>query len=142
MTTPVVFLLDLDGTLQGDIHPQLIEYELIRILNNNKKQQIKYNLSKLSKDYNDGLLRPHLKDSLLSMKKKHSNIEFFVYTASSDNWAHFIIPQIEKILFGKKQIINKPYFTRSHCNADGSKSIYNVKEEVIKSLKTKRQNLR
>ena len=29
----VVFLLDLDGTLQGDINPQVKEYEFMRVLN-------------------------------------------------------------------------------------------------------------
>ena len=141
-TNPIVFLLDLDGTLQGNIHPQLVEYELIRELNliieqNNEKQFIKYNFTKLSKDYLNGLLRPFLKQAILGMKKKHPNIEFFIYTASTEMWAHLIIPQIERILFGKDELINKPYFTRKHCNSDGSKSIDNVRGRVVSTLRNK-----
>jgi hypothetical protein len=82
-------------------------------------------------------LRPFLKQAILGMKKKHPNIEFFIYTASTEIWAHLIIPQIENILFGKNEVINKPYFTREDCNNDGSKSINNVKANVINSLKAK-----
>jgi hypothetical protein len=71
------------------------------------------------------------------MKEKHKNIEFFIYTASSDSWAHFLIPHIVNVLFGNQKVINKHYFTRSHCNDDGSKSINNVKPYIQKSLKSK-----
>ena len=32
-TQPIVFLLDLDGTLQGNVSPQLNEYEFIKKVN-------------------------------------------------------------------------------------------------------------
>ncbi|QOI90287.1 hypothetical protein QKU58_gp044 [Pyramimonas orientalis virus] len=141
---PVVFLLDLDGTLQGDVTPQLNEYDIISKMNHllsiNKyplDRMVNYDINELAKDIKAGLIRPFVKEALLVMKRKHPNIEFFIYTASADNWAHFLIPKILLILFGKEEVINKPFFTRSHCMADGSKSIRNVLPIIIDTLKHK-----
>ena len=132
---PVIFLLDLDGTLQGDISPQIREYDLMQKINskitNNKK--IRYNTKLLFKDMQNGLIRPHMKEALHEIKAKHKNVEFFIYTASSDEWAKFILPKI--ISFGSlENIINKPFFTRSNCLPDGRKSISKLKPSIIKSL--------
>lgn len=132
---PVIFLLDLDGTLQGDVSPQLREYELLHKVNSkiNNNKKIRYNTKMLFKDMQNGLIRPHMKEALHEIKAKHKNVEFFIYTASSDEWAKFLLPKI--ISFGSlENIINKPFFTRSHCLPDGRKSILKLKPAIIKSL--------
>tara|TARA_Y100000389_G_scaffold191636_1_gene218117 strand:+ start:774 stop:1643 length:870 start_codon:yes stop_codon:yes gene_type:complete len=131
---PVIFLLDLDGTLQGDVNPQLKEYDLLYKVNSKLKKRIRYNTKLLFKDMENGLIRPHVKNALHNIKSKHKNVEFFIYTASSDGWAKFLLPKI--ISFGSfENIINKPFFTRSHCLPDGRKSIANLKPLIMKSLK-------
>jgi hypothetical protein len=138
--SPFVFLLDLDGTMQGNVIPQLNQYSIEVYLNSLTRieNKIKYNSTDLYSDMEHGLIRPHLRDSILSMKKKHPNIEFFIYTASDDNWAEFIIPKVVTYLFGNNSnIINKPYFTRKHCHPSGMKLICNVRTHIEKSLKNK-----
>lgn len=138
---PIVFLIDLDGTIQGNVHPQIVEYELIRKFNSMTKSKVKYNLKNLHMDISRGLIRPHFKNALLNIKKKHDNVEFFVYTASSDTWANFLLPNIIRVVFNKRNPINKPFLTRSHCVLDGKmKSIDKVKPIVANALKAKYPN--
>jgi hypothetical protein len=132
---PIVFLLDLDGTLQGNISPQLQEYELIKTLN---KQivgfpKLKYNIKSIAIDYDNGLLRPHLASSLESIKEKYHNVEFFIYTASSDEWAKFIVPMVIK----KVPSINPLFFSRRYCSPDGKKSIQRVSPFIKEFLSSK-----
>lgn len=139
---PVIFLLDLDGTLQGDIYPQVVEYELIRKLNQVVEKKVHYDTKKLFNDMSKGLIRPYVKEALIAIKEKHSNVEFFVYTASSDEWAKFLLPRIVHYLFGTKtNIINRPFLTRSDCLDSGKKSIEKVKPKIIKALRNKYDNL-
>lgn len=138
---PVIFLLDLDGTLQGDVSPQLREYELLHKVNseNNKNKKIRYSTKLLFKDMQRGLIRPHVNEALHEIKAKHKQVEFFIYTASSDVWAKFLLPKV--ISFGSlENIINKPLFTRSHCLPDGRKSISKLRPLIIKSLQNKYKN--
>jgi hypothetical protein len=139
MKHPIVFLLDLDGTIQGNIMPQLQEFDMINKINSAiiMKKKIKYNISKLYSDMDNGLIRPFFKNAILEIKKKHNNIEFFVYTASQNEWAIFILDKIFKHLFGNTKVINKPYFTRNHCLNNGYKSIEGVKQLIKTSLKKK-----
>lgn len=132
---PLILLLDLDGTLQGNISPQVAEYSLINKLNTLSEKKIKHN--DFYDDFKNKLLRPYVKVALLSMKKTHSNIEFFIYTASADSWAKFLIPKIEKyITGGKGNIFNKPYFMRSDVS-EGLKSIKKIYPRIQKSLSKK-----
>jgi len=137
---PVIFLLDLDGTLQGDIHPQVLEYELTLKINSVSENKVKYDTKKLFKDMSKGLIRPFVKDALVNIKKKHPNVEFFVYTASSDEWAKFLLPRILHYLFNKNQIINKPFLTRSDCLPTGKKDITKVKPKVVRALRKRYPN--
>lgn len=139
MSTPFVFLLDLDGTMQGDIGPQLQEYELIRRINRNiaHGKKVRYRMKNLYDDMDKGLLRPGLKEALTGIKRAHPHVEFFVYTASSSDWAHFIISKIEMKCFGGV-FFNRPLFTRNHCNiAEGSKSMALVFPMVKRALSSK-----
>jgi hypothetical protein len=137
---PLVLLIDLDGTLQGNISPQLMEYDLINRLNSiitSKSSNIKYSLKNLYSDFTSGLLRPFVQEAFISIKKTHPTIEFYIYTASSDEWAHFILNQITKLFFGKRNIINKPYFTRKHLTEYGIKSISKVRPTIVHNLRKK-----
>lgn len=139
MSTPFVFLLDLDGTMQGDIRPQLQEYELIRRINRNilHGKKLRYRVKTLYQDMDKGLLRAGLKEALTAIKRTHPHVEFFVYTASTSDWAHFIISKIEMHCFGGV-FFNRPLFTRSHCDiAEGSKNMALVFPMVESALSPK-----
>lgn len=131
--TPYVILIDLDGTIQGDVTPQLREYNLIKNL------KLKSSLKKSHRnDYIRGLLRPYFIDFIKLIKNKYAGkVELFIYTASDKTWAHYIVPIIESIIGFK---FNRPLFTREHCNigtSDKTKSILYVKDHIIKSLQPK-----
>tara|TARA_B110000483_G_scaffold195562_1_gene233356 strand:+ start:279 stop:1079 length:801 start_codon:yes stop_codon:yes gene_type:complete len=142
MSSPFVFLLDLDGTMQGDVRPQLQEYELIRMVNRNilHGKKVHYGVKNLYKDMVHGLLRPGLKQSLLDIKQTHPHVEFFVYTASSTEWANYIIPMIEKHCF-RGQFFNRPLLTRAQVSESGVKSIARVFPIVAKTLASKYKNI-
>lgn len=136
---PLVFLIDLDGTMQGNVIPQIKEKDIYDFVSKikNKSQRITYKDMYLYSDMRKGLIRPFLQEALFEIKKQHSNVEFFVYTASSDSWANFLLPKINKFLFGNKNIINKPFFTRKHCLINGKKSIKSLKPLIFNALKQK-----
>ena len=138
---PYVFLLDLDGTMQGNIIPQIREYDIVDYVNNLKDvQKMEYNDSQLYVDMGKGLIRPHLARSLIDIKRKHPNVEFFVYTASSDRWAHFLLPRIFRYLFKTKQVINPLILSRKDCLPTGMKSIDKVKPQIRRFLLKKYPN--
>tara|TARA_B100000242_G_C42926424_1_gene429616 strand:- start:73 stop:873 length:801 start_codon:yes stop_codon:yes gene_type:complete len=134
---PIVILLDLDNTMIGNISPQVQEYYLIKELNkeinksNNK--QIKFNNKLLQEELKKYIIRPYL-DKFIKNIKEYKNIELFIYTASSDSWAKFLIPHIEKALDFK---FNRPLLTRKNVLNGGKKSISHIKKLVFNSIKKK-----
>jgi hypothetical protein len=133
LNNPLVILLDIDGTLIGDISPQVVLYEL--------KRRIKfpYNIKNLHDQLNNGIIRPNF-NGFFNDLKDHG-VEFFIYTASEKKWAEYIVKHIE-ISTGVK--FNRPLFTRNNCqsiNGEYKKSISYVLPSVVKSLKKKYTNI-
>ena len=114
---PIVFLIDLDGTMIGDITPQLDEYYLIKDINMRLKKidgkEIRYKNKILQEELNKYIIRKYLKNFIKKTK--------------------FIIPQLEKVLGYK---FNRPLLTRNHLQ-DKYKSIKKVKPLIFRSLKKK-----
>tara|TARA_B100000405_G_scaffold62921_1_gene42999 strand:+ start:3389 stop:4171 length:783 start_codon:yes stop_codon:yes gene_type:complete len=135
MAPPLVLLIDLDGTVQGDISPQVEEHILLN------KLSISQNKKSLSNDYTKGLLRPYFTNFVNLIKKEHAGrIEMFVYTASEKQWAYHIVPIIESITQVK---FNRPIFTRNECDMDkeAHKSLVAVKPKIMRSLRKKYSGL-
>lgn len=125
-----IFVLDLDDTIIGNIRPQLYEYIIVSHL---QKQNSKYYIKQLENDLDKGLLRPFFKEFVYCLKQKKINT--FIYTASSEQWAHFIIPIIEKHINYK---FRRPIFTRSNMIPKHKilmKSIDKIKPVIFNSLK-------
>jgi hypothetical protein len=118
---PLVVLIDFDGTIIGDVEWILKEYQLIREHNcymkrNGQTNKVtKYSIPLLQSSLSHGLIRPYLRTFLTRIKKKHPHVEFFVYTASTQDWAEFIVPKVETVLGFK---FNRPLLTRKHCLYD------------------------
>jgi hydroxymethylpyrimidine pyrophosphatase-like HAD family hydrolase len=133
LNVPLVILLDIDGTLIGDISPQVIMYEL------KKRLKLPYNAKNLHEQLNSGIIRPHFKSFFNDLKDY--GVEFFIYTASEKKWAEHIVKQIEATSGVK---FNRPLFTRNNCqlvNGEYKKSIAHVLPSVVKCLKKKYNNL-
>jgi hypothetical protein len=132
MEKPLVMIIDIDGTLLGNISPQIMIYEMKQA-----NIQIKYSFKDLFQRFDNGLLRPYIDSFIKSTKKRMPNIEFFIYTSSEDRWGAFIINAIEKYLNIK---FNRPIFTRKHCfimDRDIRKSVKNVTPLIKRALKKK-----
>jgi hypothetical protein len=145
-SVPLVFLLDLDQTIQGDVSPQLAEYKLIDHLNANfnikkysRRMKLPQNRRYIIQDMHKGLLRPHFKRFIVKMRRRYSNCEFFIYTASETEWAKYVVKIIEEAINVK---FNARIFTRSDCIYDDDKhkymkSIKHVSPDIFKALKRK-----
>lgn len=140
---PFVILLDLDNTIQGNVLPQLNEYNLIQFLNNKvntKTKKIVQSRQNVMNDFTKGnLLRPHFKRFIEKMRKRFSNVEFFVYTASENEWANYIVRILEAAI---KVKINRKIFTRDDCiiderNGKIMKSISHITPTLFNILKNK-----
>lgn len=134
MPLPVVIVLDVDGTIIGDITPQIMVYDI-----QNEVKTAGGSLSYKSKDLplklKSGIIRPYFSKCVQKLKEKIPQIEFFIYTASEKQWAHNIIKQIETAAGFK---FNKPYFTRNNCittDNDITKALKNIKPCIYKTLK-------
>lgn len=145
-STPLVFLLDLDQTIQGDVYPQVAEYNLIEYLNNHAtiknftpKSRLPQNKEGVMDDMKQGLLRPHFKRFVVKMTRRYPNCEFFIYTASDTEWANYVVKVIQDTIKFK---FNKRVFTREDCIYDKKrgryiKSIKNISPDIFKALKRK-----
>lgn len=133
---PLVVMLDLDGTIIGDITPQIASYEIYN--------KIKFSGGSLNYKFKDfhgkllgGIIRPYFCEFIKKLQANVSNIEFFVYTAGTKEWASYVIKHIEKAC---KIKFNRPMFTRSNCilvDKEYRKSIKHVKPMIMRSLKKK-----
>lgn len=127
-------VLDIDGTVIGDINPQVVVYEIINEL---KKRREKINMDQ--QDFitklKAGIVRPHFESFIKELQAY--GVEFFIYTASEKKWAEFLVKKIE-VAYDIK--INRPIFTRNHCfyvDKDFKKSLKTVKPMIFRTLKKK-----
>jgi len=126
---PLVFIIDIDGTIIGNITNQIMIYEL-----KYENVNIKYSLKDLFNKFDQGLIRPYFDTFVKNTKRRLPHAEFFFYTASDDRWGAFIAGAIEKYY---KLQFNRPIFTRKHCfhtDMDLKKSLKHVTPMIQKSL--------
>lgn len=138
---PLTILLDIDGTLIGDITPQVILFEILERLKYTLKTQhgkplrMSIDSTALQSKLQDGIIRPHFKNYFNDLKSH--GVETFIYTASEKKWAEFLIKNIEQCMGVK---FNRPIFTRNNCKiikGEYMKSISYVRPSIIKSLNKK-----
>lgn len=135
-SSTTVVLIDLDGTIIGDISQQILSYELWKGL---KSSCAKYSfdLTDFRDKLKNGLIRPGFESFVKSIKQHLGNVEFFIYTASEKSWAEFVVKQIE-ITLGIR--FNRPIFSRDHCVQQGReyrKSLSYVKKQVTRCINKK-----
>lgn len=99
-------LLDLDGTIIGEILPQVTEWQLLLEY---KKEHLRQYRTALIDLLKGSLVRPGMTEFINNARK--SNIELFVYTASEHKWANFLVPCVETAI---GVTFNRPIFTRNH----------------------------
>lgn len=134
---PLIIIIDIDGTIIGDIRPQVMLYEINAAIRKIDKKINIFNNKDFQEKLQNGIIRPYFIKFIKKIKEQNQNIEYFIYTASEKQWATFLISHIEKNMNIK---INKPIFTRDHCNninQNIQKSTLKIIPIIIKTLKKK-----
>ena len=136
--TPLIILIDIDGTMIGKINPQVCEYELLTSLDGHKLGAMKTDTVERLKN---GIIRPWFDWFCSTMMVQNSNVELYVYTASEENWAKFLIACVEEAIGVR---FNRPLFTRKDCilvDGEYKKSIDHVTPIIAKNLRKKYKNV-
>lgn len=129
---PCIYTIDIDGTLIGDITYHVAEWEMLSKYDRKKLKTFK---TQLIQSLQNGLLRPHVADFITHIKANNNRCEFFLYTASDDKWAQFLVPCIEAACGCK---FARPIFSRKHCliiDKSIKKSLMNISTAVFNKLK-------
>jgi len=131
-----IFVLDLDSTIIGNCKFQLIYYKYMSIINNNKN-----NINNiLSPYYNQDvkLIRPDFINFIKKMREIYkNNVYFYIYTASSEDWANIQIKLIEK---NNNIKFNRPIFTRNDCYMENN-NLYKDINKITNKIKIKDYNI-
>lgn len=124
---PLFIVIDIDGTLIGDVTPQVCEWELVQKYDKGKLKQFKKGFCDQLKS---GLLRPGFTNFIDQIKVQHPNSAFFIYTSSEGKWANFLVPCIEQVTGVR---FMRPLFTRTHClklNDEYKKSLSKIAPKI------------
>jgi len=135
-SAPLCIVIDLDGTIIGDITPQIMTFELGKSLKQAHVKNI-FDLRDLKAKLKSGLLRPYFDTFIKTITYSKPTVEFFVYTASEKSWAELVIKCIEQVIGIK---FNRPIFSRGFCvlqDREYKKSIKYIKPAIAKCLKKK-----
>ena len=131
-----VFIIDLDATIIGNCKYQLELYKQYMLL---KSKGIKININKLFHNFyveKAKLCRPYFSYFITKMRELYkNNVYFYVYTASSHEWANFEIKIIEKANNIK---FNRPIFTKNDCKLDSKEQCYvKIVTPILDKIKPK-----
>lgn len=133
---PYVFLLDLDGTVWGDVKFQSAAHSLCNALRKLGYKPKKSYAIPPAYTPKSKLIRPGLVAFMKAVQGFLGNeVTFFIYTASERSWALQEIAWLEKA-FGIQ--FARPIFTRDECTVDPSgnyrKSVGHVFPRICRSL--------
>ena len=134
---PLIFILDLDGTIIGDCIYQTI---IQKIENVAKKNKIRTTLNKqLQESYQpqSKLIRPFFESFITNIRSYFPNSQFYIYTASEKEWATKEINLIEKTHNLK---LNRPIFSRNDCILDSSGQYKKSVNKILPMIQKNNKN--
>lgn len=141
-TQPAIVVFDIDGTMIGDIRPQLLCYEISNMCKKkDPKSPVILPSKELQSHLRGGIVRPFFGKFIKGLKEQFPNVELFVYTASEGKWAKTIVSHIEKAYNFK---FNRPIFSRECCvntNGEFKKNLRSIVPTIAKTLKKKYPNI-
>lgn len=130
-----VFVLDLDGTVVGDITLAIEHRNLCDFVNQLVDAGALPSSCRSSVDLRpafdkQGLLRPGFVEFVETMRKTHDGVEFFVYTCGTRHWAEKIVSEIERCHPSVR--FNRPLMVReesciNHSRSDPYKQLKSLK---------------
>lgn len=139
---PYIFVLDLDGTILGDVKYQIARHILHEGLRG-RGIKLDSGAGKVPAAYHPSqkLIRPGFGAFIKTMQATYPWTEFFIYTASEKTWALQEVPWIEKACGVQ---FSRPIFTRDDCIKDANgnyrKSLAKIMPRIWRTI-TKKHNL-
>lgn len=118
MGGPLAVVIDIDGTIIGEIMPQVVEWQLVAQYRKEFMRQYK---AYLVDALRTSLTRPGLADMVNGLRAGFRDVEFFVYTASEHKWANVVVPCIEAAL---GIAFYRPVLTRNHMVVNPKTGVY------------------
>lgn len=132
---PYLFVLDIDGTMVGDVTMQSQYFSVISELRKHGFKPRVQHMIPPAFAPNSKLVRPGFATWLKKLQEMFPEIYFFVYTASEKRWALQEIAWIEKLHDIK---FAKPIFTREDCSPDSAghlrKSLSRIFPRMIRTV--------
>ena len=135
-STPLVLLIDMDGTIIGDATSSACMHELESNLQS--KALMKGGLELYP--FKNNLIRPHI-ESFIKFVTSECNCTCFVYTAAEQHWASKVIACFERETGVK---FSRPIFSRKDCilvNNVYRKSIHHISPRLRAALRKRKQSL-
>lgn len=132
LSTPLVILIDMDGTIIGDATSSACMHELECNLGSKRGLE--------TYPFKSRLIRPHV-ESFLKFMKSEYNCLCFVYTAAEQHWASKVIACFEK---ETGVAFSRPIFSRKDCVFVDNvyrKSIQHVSPKLRAILRKRKQKL-
>jgi hypothetical protein len=126
---PLALLLDLDGTLVGEVAPMVAQHAIVSLASPGALPAMRRQVVSVLRN---GVARRNLGGFCRAMAQ--SGIKLFVYTASDDAWAAFLVPCLEEAVQAKFQ---RPIFARSRCTLQAGeykKSIAAVQASMARAM--------
>jgi hypothetical protein len=140
---PIVIVLDMDGTIVGNMTPQICHWEIAKHLT---LFEMIPNLAEaqVTDDLTHNLCRPGFID-FVYYATSVLHAELFIYTAADPTWANFVIQCIETLVnltwyngSNENFMFNRPLFARgSYTTYAQRKRISLICEPIIDALKQK-----
>lgn len=119
-----IYILDLDGTIVGDVSDILEDYYFRQSYAQvSKNKRYLQTTKELCRKFTEGLIRPYFVDFCKYILSTPASY-VYVYTASTNDWANYLIPQIEIYInqklghnhHAKTFAFQRPIFSREHCD--------------------------
>ena len=129
-----IMIIDLDGTIIGNITYQMMANNMLMRFNNGK------GLGEIKKMYKEdtGLVRNGFIQCMEGIREIYPDILIYVYTASVKSWAY---KQIKWIESNSNFKFNRPILTREDCVLVGDKVFKSIKKVSKKTKHDKAHNI-
>lgn len=124
----LVLILDIDGTLIGNVMFQLLEWIFLKKSKSFKRVEF---IKRLQNALKSGLMRPGFKKCLNMLNTKYESVELFIYTASLKEWAKLVVEAIEREYDVK---FHRPLFTRGDCTGINKKSLRKIVPQIKRCI--------
>lgn len=125
---PYIFILDLDGTIVGNVQYQVSRFSLLNIIQRHGLKSPSLKDTPKAYGSSEKLIRPGFQECIKTLRANYPWCHIFVYTASEKKWAIQELQWIEK---STGMAFNRPIFTRSDCVIQSTGAIRKSLKKIL-----------